>query len=538
MYPRRRLSVVSAFILLVAAALLAAAPARAQIPGLDKVFKVAEAQREWTPEEEQAIGQATAAKLVAIFGLYENPAMVKYVNLVGGGVSQFAARQDIAYHFAILDTEMVNAFACPGGYIFVTRGLLANAEDEAELAGVLAHEVIHAADKHVEKELRSRKMAGIGTEAASEQAVSATGGVAGMALEQALKVAEKVVDQLLTGKLSRDKENDSDTKGVELAAAVGYDPRGYPDFLDWLGQASASTDNQRFLGNLTASHPKFSDRIKRLNELIAKRGWDKEERPRLAERYQTNVDFSAPVQVAAAEGTTAPAETSAVPAEVTTPSTQPAAGEEPATPTESEAASTPAKAAAKPAPATAPATSAAQTTGGGKPPALFFRPFSADQVATSGKERHRAKIFASEKAFRMEAREQGEEAITILRFDRRVMWVLQPSEKIALEMPMKWGNSFEQAAREPDAKVERTELGLEKVGPYLCTKFRVRVTSQGKTYSGIQWAAPELEGFVVKMMDEETKDTVEYENIRLGPPDPALFEIPPGYSKMTMPGMR
>ena len=112
--------------------------ARAQF-GLDKVLKakqVADAQKDWTPEEEKAVGEATAAKLVAVFGLYENPAMVKYVNLVGQAVAQYAGRQDISYRFAILDTEMVNAFACPAGYIFVTRGLLANVEDEAELAEI------------------------------------------------------------------------------------------------------------------------------------------------------------------------------------------------------------------------------------------------------------------------------------------------------------------------------------------------------------------------------------------------------------------
>jgi hypothetical protein len=69
-------------------------------------------------------------------------------------------------------------------------------------------------------------------------------------------------------------------------------------------------------------------------------------------------------------------------------------------------------------------------------------------------------------------------------------------------------------------------------------KSRVKVTSQGNTFSGLHWAAQELDGFVVKMVDEKTGATVEYENVKLGAPDAALFEPPAGYSKMQMPGSK
>jgi len=275
---KRGVAVLGALLLL---GLLQPAPAPAQFPGIDKVIKVAEAQRAWSAAEEKAIGEATAAKLVAIFGLYEEPRAVKYVNLVGASVAQHAPRQDMKYHFGILDTEMVNAFATPGGYVFVTRGLLANLEDEAELAGVLGHEVTHTGERHIEKELRSRKMAAIGVEAGTEQIPF--GELAGL--------ADRVTNQLLAGKLSRDKENEADTRGLELAAAAGYDPRAFPEFLGFLGQASDESGNKQAVGNLTASHPKFSDRVKRLEEIVRKRGWDNEERPRLAERYRENVVF-------------------------------------------------------------------------------------------------------------------------------------------------------------------------------------------------------------------------------------------------------
>lgn len=498
---------------LVVTAILLPLNARAQF-GLDKLAKVkdvADAQKEWTPEEEKAIGEATAAKLVAVFGLYENPAMVKYVNLVGQAVAQYAGRQDITYRFAILDTEMVNAFACPGGYIFVTRGLLANLDSEAELAGVLAHEVIHAADKHVEKELRGRKTAGLAMQTGSEQAVSSTGGVAGMALEQALKVAEKVVDQLLTGKLSRDKENDADTKGLALVAAVGYDPRAFPEFLDWLGQASATTENSRFLGNLTASHPKYSDRVQRLNALIAQRGWGEKEWPRVEERYLAGTDFAAPPAEAATAEAEAPAAEAAGVADASAEEAAPATGDlEPAAASESE----------------------------GDFDDIWLKPFSADMVSTYQGRKHRMKVYSRERAFRMEVSEGGMESISILRYDRRLMWSIIPAQKMYMEMPIRPGQNLTDAAYDPEASVEREVLGTERMGSYTCIKSRVRVTSQGKTFSGLQWAAQELDGFVVKMVDEKSGATVEYENIRLGAPDPALFEPPAGYSKMQMPGMR
>lgn len=501
---RLRASVVG-LLLLAAWGLLATRPAVAQFPHIDKVIRVAEAQREWTPQEEKAIGEATAAKLIAIFGLYEEPRAVKYVNLVGEAVAQFAPRQGMDYHFGILDTEIVNAFACPGGYVFVTRGLLANVEDEAELAGVLGHEVIHTGERHLEKELRNRKMAAIGVEAGAEH----------IPVSELANLAERTTNFLLAGKLSRDKENEADIKGLEIAAAVGYDTRAFPEFLALLDQASQDTANRRFVGNLTASHPKFSDRIKRLNDLIGQRGWDQQDRPRLAERYHASLVFGpAPAEAPAAAGT-------------------PAATEAPA-PAAPQPAATPG-----PTPSTSPGAGAGKPTGGGGGPTAFpFRPFSADQITTQGREHHKVKMYAVEQAFRMEGEEQGQKSIVIMRLDRKVMWSLMPDQQMYAEIPLNWGQSFSQAAQDPSAKVEREELGTEQVGPYHCVKYRVRVTYQGQVYSGIQWSAPELDGFVVKMYDEKSKTTTEYQNIRLGPPDPSLFEIPPGYQKINFPGGR
>ncbi|MCI0403498.1 MAG: M48 family metalloprotease [Acidobacteria bacterium] len=282
-------------LVLAGACLLAALPLAAQfpkIPGGDKAKKVADTQKEWTADEEKQIGEATAAKMIAVFGLYEEPRAVKYVNLVGEGLAQFAPRQTLDYRFAILDTDIVNAFATPGGYIFITRGLLANLENEAELAGILGHEIIHTSERHLEKELRGRKLGAVAVEE----------GTSRIPVAELAKLADQMADTLLAGKLSRDKENEADSKGLELVAAVGYDTTAFPEFLQWLGEASNRAENRQGLGVLAASHPSFSDRVKSLNELISKRNWNKEERPRLPERYQENVVFAVP-ETPAAPGT-------------------------------------------------------------------------------------------------------------------------------------------------------------------------------------------------------------------------------------------
>jgi hypothetical protein len=89
------------------------------------------------------------------------------------------------------------------------------------------------------------------------------------------------------------------------------------------------------------------------------------------------------------------------------------------------------------------------------------------------------------------------------------------------------------AMRDPDARTETEMLGIEQVGGYQCQKIRYRTTHQGQTYTGTMWSALALNGFPIKMVHDQTGTVIEYENIRLGPPDASLFELPPGYRKMT-----
>lgn len=114
-------------------------------------------------EEESSIGQAMALQVVARYGgVVEQPELVRYVNLVGRAVANTSDRPDIAYRVAILEHESINAFAAPAGYIFITRGLLKQVRNEAELAAVLGHEIAHVSQKHILEVIqRSKRLAGV-----------------------------------------------------------------------------------------------------------------------------------------------------------------------------------------------------------------------------------------------------------------------------------------------------------------------------------------------------------------------------------------
>lgn len=167
---------------------------------------------------------------------------------------------------------------------------------------------------------------------------------------------------------------------------------------------------------------------------------------------------------------------------------------------------------------------------------LFSKPFSADQVTRTGEKTKTAKVYATETAMRAEGVEDGKKYITIIRYDRKVMWSLLLDEKMYFEMPIPAGAQVAAGMKEmmKGVQVKNEPLGSEEVGGYHCDKSRMTVTWQGVTGTTIEWAAKELNGFVVKKQDVESGEITEYKNIRLGPQDPSLFELPAGYKKMSM----
>lgn len=210
-------------------------------------------------EEEQSIGQAIALQVVARYGgVSEQADLTRYLNLVGRAVALTCDRPDIVYHFAVLNHDSINAFAAPAGYVFVTRGLLSQVRNEAELAAVLGHEIAHVSQKHILEVIqRSKQLAGV-TEAGLA--------FANQNPEVFKGLVDAAVKKLLDEGLDQDKETQADALGDVFASRVGYDPTSYLALLNRL--RALKGDDKAFF----KTHPNFSARIKAVQTVIDSEG--------------------------------------------------------------------------------------------------------------------------------------------------------------------------------------------------------------------------------------------------------------------------
>lgn len=218
-----------------------------------------EAARPFSLEEEIAMGREVAANVIAQFGLYENESLTQYVNLVGFAVAQNSPRNDLLYHFAILNSPVINAFAAPGGYIFITKGLLFLLKDESQLGAILGHEIAHVTQKHVIKEIQKSKMA----EAVIPSHIKAAANQATW-----MKQISGLAIQTLWKGLSREDELESDRVGLEFAARAGYDPQSFSEVLQMLKDRSSQSKKSKELRFLLSTHPHPEDRLRLIEEKI------------------------------------------------------------------------------------------------------------------------------------------------------------------------------------------------------------------------------------------------------------------------------
>jgi predicted Zn-dependent protease len=226
-------------------------------------------------EEEVDIGRGVAATVAGYYKLDRDPALTDYVSMVGLTVAAANPRSDIRYRFGVLDSDQVNAISAPGGYIFVTRGALALMDDEAELAGVLGHEVGHVNEKHVVNEIQKRALKDLGADVA--QAALKTD-------PAALDAVVGLGSNILFVGLSREDELEADSLGAVYAAQAGYDPTGLLRFV----QKLQTNESKPFMASLRATHPKPKDRIKLLERVTGKTPEVGGAPVVLADRYMSN----------------------------------------------------------------------------------------------------------------------------------------------------------------------------------------------------------------------------------------------------------
>ena len=248
----------------VVSALLLAAPAHAQFGSLiNKAQKAKEIkdkadEMNFTDKEERQLGEKISARLMNDFGVYQDKEVTKYVTLVGTVLARESGRPNLNWTFVVLDTDGVNAFAAPGGIVHVTRGLLGLVKNEAELAGVLGHEITHVDVKHTVRAIQKSKGISLAGDAA---------GSGGLREELIAKVAEKGYAIVVENDFSREDESEADEKGVRLANKLGYDPHGLVDVLKKLDARNSGREQRN---GLFASHPATTGRIADLEKQIAK----------------------------------------------------------------------------------------------------------------------------------------------------------------------------------------------------------------------------------------------------------------------------
>jgi predicted Zn-dependent protease len=272
-------------------------------PTVGQVLKRAEQLRDLqiTESEEIKLGVGVSDRVRTRYGVVQDAAVHRYVTLVGTLLVQKSSRPTLPFTFIVLDTDGVNAFAAPGGFIHITRGALGLMSSEAELAGVLAHEIAHVTEKHTIKAIRTGKMIQMG----ADETITGNPALFG-------KLVDVTSDLVLAG-YGRGEEMESDRVGPAMANAAGYAPAGLEDFLKRLLERNkAATAKQ----GLFASHPEMKERIEALDSEIKARKYTST--ATLADRYKATISYTAkPVtEIATVEagssglagGTTQPAE--------------------------------------------------------------------------------------------------------------------------------------------------------------------------------------------------------------------------------------
>ncbi len=261
----------------------AARPAAAQLGGFGKALdKAAKAKQQlddltFSDQEEQELGSEISAKLRDKYGVVQDKAVHKYVTLVGTVLAQQSTRPGLKWTFVVLDTDGINAFAAPGGFVHITKGALALIHNESELADVLGHEISHVTLKHTIKAIQKSKTVSAVADASGRKDIK--------------KLAEAAYSTVLENAYDRGDEIAADKNGVELANAAGYAPTGLGDFLVRLAERNKNLKDR---SGMFASHPETDARIDALKKLIAA---DKlTAKAQVAARYTESISFKpAPV---------------------------------------------------------------------------------------------------------------------------------------------------------------------------------------------------------------------------------------------------
>jgi predicted Zn-dependent protease len=237
-----------------------AAPA-AQPSTNDLMGMLSQSMEQIDEPKEIEIGRNLAAVLLGAKPLYPDMVLQRYVNRLGRWISLQSSRPNLPWTFAVLDDKGYNAFAAPGGYIFVTKGLIDTLKDESELAGILAHEINHVISKHHLQAIRKSAQTGLLTQAVASQLKNdLAGGLSSKLISLGRDLYSKGLDQ--------GDELEADRNGVALATRAGFDPYGLVAVLQQLRTAPA---NDPLFALTMSTHPAPQVRLDQLEAAMGQR---------------------------------------------------------------------------------------------------------------------------------------------------------------------------------------------------------------------------------------------------------------------------
>ncbi len=224
-----------------------------------------------SPEREKEVGREEHPKIIKAFGgVYDDAEIGAYIANVGGRLSQHSEMPDLVWTFTVLNDAKINAFALPGGYVYITRGLLSLASNEAEIAGVLSHEIGHVTARHTAQRYSSTMATSLGL-----QVLGAIGSAAGIPSAAGNVVA--LGAQAALQSYSRDQELQSDMLGVRYMTRAGYSPDAMTSFFIKLrahqrieGMMAGKSDMAE-QSNIMATHPRTVERIEQAIKLAGEK---------------------------------------------------------------------------------------------------------------------------------------------------------------------------------------------------------------------------------------------------------------------------
>ena len=210
-------------------------------------------------QEEIQLGREITGSLLGAAPLVNDVALQNYVNKVGRWVANQSERADLPWHFGVIESEDINAFAAPGGYVIITKGLYRKLDNEAQLAGVLAHEIAHVVKNHHLKIMQQSQLLDLGADLLGKQ------------LAKDNQVIQKVIGsgaEVCARSLDKSAEFEADRMGVALTSRAGYEPYGLPEVLQTIGQTGKDEGS---VALLFKTHPHPDDRLVKLDDAIGNR---------------------------------------------------------------------------------------------------------------------------------------------------------------------------------------------------------------------------------------------------------------------------